>query len=628
MKTERFSWYVASVALGVLACCPTLVKAQAQGESVLENNMLRLVATPGQPGIVVSSKSEEGGERMELRLLASGAATSALVDKAEIGTNNEGEKILRVTTGAAQAEITLGAGPFVKVTPVKDATAIEVRGDARYAAVPDFFADDVVLDPVHLAMPSLTVPAENFLLQFMEGGNTIVMCIWPGRLKQPAANSGAASARKEEKEGPEPQVDLLFADEGKARRISAVRIEFQNQPVYTGILEQKGLWQDEGAAALPTYKPTAIAWKRPFEARWRGDFIVAEGQRLADWPTRNQSFDFRSTSSVQKENADPLDARFHAATSSKRSANWWEQGMQWWEKGDQDSPQIWQESLASFFIYPAVFKGDEVRLCLYADKRARNKPHVYERVIIYPLGRVPATPLTVFTPVDLMREALGQGPCEYILDLAGIKPRQAGGDRQTLAYATCGLWDYHISPILGKLKRKPDGTFEPLDEKTKSHLIQAMEDMWYFVHAIHDRLREYAKWGAEADAFCKRESAKNPKNKPIADQALAQLAGLNSDLGRHKFDGPGSEAYWKERIPELIEMVKVDKYADVAAIGKIRDLGNEQDERVSRCRQYVKAVLQEILFQDTRDPGARAFVADLRNRCHGMLRNQCPKEGF
>ena len=81
----------------------------------------------------------------------------------------------------------------------------------------------------------------------------------------------------------------------------------------------------------PPCRPTsrrAIAWKRPFEARWRGDFIVAEGRRLADWPTRNQSFDFKSTSNVQKAewwqgNPDPLDARFAAATSSKRARDWW-----------------------------------------------------------------------------------------------------------------------------------------------------------------------------------------------------------------------------------------------------------------------------------------------------------------
>ena len=594
----------------------------------MENEALRLAAAPGQPGVRVWFRPDGGSPRMELALVASGAAQSAPVDKAELGADKEGTGVLRVTAGAAQVEISLGAGSFVKVTPVKEAGRVEVRAVARYVALPDFFADDVVFDPVRLAGSTLTVPAENFLLQFVEGGDTMVMCIWPGKLKQAGAKSAAAPGPREEKAGSEPQVDLVFAGEGKARRISAARIEFRGQPVYAGILGQKGIWHDEDAAALPTYKPTAIAWKRPFEARWRGDFIVAAGQRLADWPTRNQSFDFRSTSLAQKENADPLDARFLAATSSKRSANWWEQGVQWWERGNQDSPEIWQESLASFFVYPAVFKGEEVRLCLYADKRARHKPHVYERVLIYPLGRVPATPLDVFTPVDLMRDTLGQGPCEYILDLAGIKPRQAGGERQTLSYATCGLWEDHIGPIVRQFKKKPDGTFEPLEEKTQTHLIQAMEDMWFFVHAIHDRLREYKKWGADMAVFCQQESPQSPKKKVIAGQALAQLDRLNADLGRHRFEGPGSEAYWRDRIPELIRSVKAGHYAEVGSIAKIRDLGNEQDERVSRCRQYVKAMVQEIIFQDTSDPDARAFAGELRERCHRMLRNQHPKEGF
>ena len=75
-------------------------------------------------------------------------------------------------------------------------------------------------------------------------------------------------------------------------------------------------------------------------------------------------------------------------------------------------------------------------------------------------------------------------------------------------------------------------------------------------------------------------------------------------------------------------MVKADQYADLATIGKIRDLGNDQDERVSRCRQYVKAILQEIVFQDTSDPDARTFAAEIRDRCHRMFRNMHPKEGF
>ena len=603
--------------VGLLLGSSSLTSVWAQDGAELANKSLRMVAQPGQPGVAVYLKSDASSKRMELALLATGAAKSESISKAEVVKSASGRSLLRVSAGSAEAEFTLGTSGFVKVTPGKNASSVEVRTGARYAVLPDFFADDVVFDPAHLAMPTLTVPAENFLLHFIEGGNTLVMCIWPGRLKQ-----------AETKDAAEPQVDLLFAGEGKTRRIAASRIEFQNKPIYAGIIEQKGLWQDEDATALPTYKPSAIAWKRPFEARWRGDFIVAEGKRLADWPARNQSFDFQSTAKVRTEKwweggDDPLDARFFATTTQSNLKL-----AKWWEKGDENAPQIWQESIADFFIYPSVFKGDETRLCLYADKKARDKPHVYERVLIYPLGRVPATPLNVFTPVDLMRETLGQGPCEYILDLAGVKPRPIGGDRPILSHATCGLWNDHIKPIASALKKKPDGNFEPLDEPTKAHLIQALEEMWYFVHAIHDRLREYKQWGADMDAFCKQEAAKNPKVKVIADLTLANLDRLNSDLARHKFEGPGSEAYWKDRVPELIQLVKANQYADLGTISKIRDLGNNQDERVSRCRQHVKAVLQEIVFQDTADPAARAFAAEVRDRCHRMLRNQHPKEGF
>ena len=609
--------YAFAVALLAGASWTAPTWAQVQGEATLENKALRVVARPGQPGVAVYLKSDAAGKRMELAVLASGATQCAPVSKAEVVKSESGRSILRVCAGSAEADFTLGTSGFVTVTPGNNASSVEVRTGARYAVLPDFFADDVVFDPVRLAMPALTVPAENFLLHFIEGGDTLVMCIWPGRLKQAEAKDAA-----------EPQVDLIFSGEGNARRIAASRIEFQNKPVYAGVIEQKGLWRDEEAGPLPTYKPAAIAWKRPFEARWRGDFIVAEGRRLADWPTRSQSFDFQSTAKVRTEKwweggDDPLDARFFATTTQSNLKH-----AKWWEQGDENAPQIWQESLADFFIYPAVFKGEEVRLCLYADKQARGKPHVYERVLIYPLGRVPATPLNVFTPVDLMRETLGQGPCEYILDLAGVKPRPIGGDRPLLSHATCGLWNEHIKPIIDGLKKKPDGSFEPLDEKTKAHLIQALEEMWHFVHAIHDRLREYKQWGADMESFCKQEAAKSQQVKVIADLTLANLARLTSDLARHKFEGPGSEAYWKERVPELIQLVQANQYADLDSISKIRDLGNEQDERVSRCRQHVKAVLQEIVFQDTGDPGARAFATEVRDRCHRMLRNQHPKEGF
>jgi hypothetical protein len=61
-------------------------------------------------------------------------------------------------------------------------------------------------------------------------------------------------------------------------------------------------------------------------------------------------------------------------------------------------------------------------------------------------------------------------------------------------------------------------------------------------------------------------------------------------------------------------------------VGNIRNLGNQQDEMVSRCRQYVKGIRQDMILQDTADPEVRKFVAAVRERCQQILRNRHDKE--
>ena len=176
---------------------------------------------------------------------------------------------------------------------------------------------------------------------------------------------------KAEKEGPEPQVDLVFAGEGQARAGSPRRGSNSRTSRYTpAFSSRKASGTMKTSRALPGYKPTAIGWKRPFEASWRGDFIVAEGKRLVGLANPQSVLRLQEHQQPRRNGGGsaaptPLDARFAAATQQARELV---EEAAWWEQGDENAPQIWQESLASFFIYPAVFKGDEVRLCLYADK--------------------------------------------------------------------------------------------------------------------------------------------------------------------------------------------------------------------------------------------------------------------
>ena len=156
-----------------LLVCGVVASVQAQSEVAIENMGLRLAATPGQSGVAVYAKSGVDGKRLELAVLRRARRRRRPFVRSSLRRAIPTGKALRVSTGNAEAEFTLGVGGIVTIRPGKNAASVEVRTGARYAILPDFFADDVVFDPVHLAMPTLTVPAENFLLQFLEGGNTM-----------------------------------------------------------------------------------------------------------------------------------------------------------------------------------------------------------------------------------------------------------------------------------------------------------------------------------------------------------------------------------------------------------------------------------------------------------------------
>src|SRR5205807_8359179 len=62
-------------------------------------------------------------------------------------------------------------------------------------------------------------------------------------------------------------------------------------------------------------------------------------------------------------------------------------------------------------------------------------------VLIYALNRLAETPVTSYTPVDIVRNTLGVGPCQYILDVEGQKQQHVGR-------ATC-----HVRTLLGEICR-------------------------------------------------------------------------------------------------------------------------------------------------------------------------------
>ena len=587
-----------------------------RGSVAVESDRLTVVVAEGAPGPVLHTPGQPA-TRVELAVL-SPDKTAGAVSAVSIAEPGAADTTVRFACGKTEAELQVTAlGPFVRLKPRKGAAHVEITVQARYVMLPDFFGDDVIYDPRRLKRDALTVPAENFLLSLPAGGRTIVASVWPGNLKK--------------KDALEQKVDILLAGKNGSRHVRGHRIELLGRPVHIAVMERKDLWHDLDISKWDAYTPRAIDWTPPFAAKWRADFVVAEGKVSADWMTQSQSFPM----------VGPITP-----------------GDKQWFRKSKTYPTIWQEAIGHI-ICPAWLQGGKAHVCVYADgaERRKERGHTraerrkaqaakkkgetytpkpfryannYERVIVYPIDRTKKTPLDAWTLTDVMRQTLGTGPCEYVLDVAGVKARPDGGTRKLLAGATCPLWDHHIFPILSRdVRRLTPGAKLP-DDKQK-HLIRALEDMMYFVHAVHDRIREYRSFADGMAKFCDSDAARSGPVKPLAAKikglalALRRTTGLVDRKGK---TGETAEQHWDDQVKLMIEQAKTGRYKLAGTVAKIRGLGNQQDQAVARCRRYVKAMRQEAALADSADPAAAAFALRVRKMCQSILRNKHRKEGW
>lgn len=592
--------------------------------AVVENGKIQLTVAIDSQRVGLSSQRS----RIELNT-SSDKSTENKIAKIKLAKKENTEAVLTVGTDTEEINIRIPAGqPFVEVIPEKGSKFLEVAGEIAYSILPDFFGNDVVYSVSRLKANKASIPAENFLVNLLKGGNGIGICIWQGNL----------SLRKEEKHNVE-QEPLVELEKG-SEFIQKARIEFMGKPIYVALLTAEKIWFEQDVKDEPAQKPITLEWQRPFEAKWRADFINKAGMFSKDHMTGVLSWDAWYTS----ENAGKLDGDANPTMSM--------QGL-------------WPYFLVSAWIKDGVKADNKFYIAMYADmndrkqaeaknkalqKEAKNKgtsfvrvypTNIFERVIIYPVDRRKNTPLEQFTLTDIMREALGQGPCAYILDLEGIKPIPGGGDRETLA--TCGNYDTYISKFveatrgrdswikIGKESKKLTGLKpgERLVPEYEAFLIEKLEDFIYFVTAVNSRLKQYRSFHDNLVAYCQESAKKNDKLNVVATRILqhAKLLGERCSEKTLK-DMTAKRDEWERKINQLIEEVKNGQYANIAKSGDIRNYAESQDILVSFCRRAVKTIRQESAEIDSSDPEVVAFIRKVREMCHSALRKKHGMEGW
>jgi len=221
------------------------LKHEFTGDAVLANDKLAVVFRTAAHGLEVYSLTA-AGPKLRASLGHAGGRPSAIGSAAGgvgIAENTAGAIMVEVgfsadTVGSLKFRLTTGEG-ILEIRAGQMAKAVHVTTKGRYLVIPDFFADDMVFG--RNALDGVLLPAENFLLSLIDGGDAIAMCVWQSGQQTVSANS------------------IRVGDES----LSSWTIDcLPGKSIWLAFLEGQGIWQSGYAAESPDAK-------LPFPAKWR-----------------------------------------------------------------------------------------------------------------------------------------------------------------------------------------------------------------------------------------------------------------------------------------------------------------------------------------------------------------------
>jgi hypothetical protein len=529
--------------------------AAFKGDATLSNGRISLVIP-------------KSGSGAEIRV---GAATRAVlhmsgvakIDRVAVTEYGKGGATLEIGNAKVRAKLKVKKGDVtVEVQPGEGADKLRVDCPSRFIVLPDFFADDIVIDARKLPPASVEIPSENFMLQLAGKGEAIVMSVF---------------------ENKEQDFRLSLNGTGNDRVATGSEIEFgKGRKIWVSVLEAPQIWHVREIEAADAGKTLPLDWKMPFPAAWRCDLTRAND--LADsWEML-----------VQKDK----DSDYVKPS--------------WMGGGPEKMPvsrKRWTTVLGSF-LYPVWSDADHNGFIqpLKHDKLAFKGP-----AVIYPVNRLNETPLDVFTVIDLVRNTLGAGPCEYLLDLEGNRSEYKGR-------ATCSSRDVLT------------GIYKEGQQKAKhADVEKVLQDDLIFVKHIRGRITRYVEFGHKIREYLAEQKKAHPELKEpigelekIAEEIDARFAAreekmktpdyvakMNDDFRRDVMDYEGGDA-----------LDRCKKYAKALV-----EVGDNQDELSGECRWVVKALRQKAGLLMAADARMAPIAAELRARTQEALKNPAGHEG-
>jgi hypothetical protein len=338
--------------------------------------------------------------------------------------------------------------------------------------------------------------------------------------------------------------DAIIEGAGEKASLQGVEIEcVPGKSLWIALLEGPGIWHSQGITARETGE-VKLAWRRPFAAQWRCDVVGSGG--LA----HSSSF----------------------ADAPGASA---------------DAAQCWFDQEQAF-----------VRLLRPSPTEAHTTASAGETtLLVYPIDRSTATPLTAFCVNDVMRSALGTGPCQYVLAAEGMGT------------------EYPATPDL--VSRWMEEQFRKGKvQKESAALRDRLNQMTRHMEEVQGRIRDYGKLADRIQLTCE-DPGLNAEFRPLAQELLKLLEEMRRAVGADENVCRSAE----QAAQEILALAEKEGSADAwqQEMAKVRALGGIQDSSLARCRMVLRQVIQSCR-------GAQGAEMDFADRVKKLAQSGLRKE--
>jgi hypothetical protein len=204
--------------------------APFRGDAVITNGRIAAVLRKSGASVEVYSVWPSGVEpRVKLQLVDKEGNPAKRLASVSVLSNDRGavqlEAKYKTSKGSdLTAKFRIKRGEvMLEAEPGAGAHRLRIDAPSRFVVLPDFFADDILIDSRQITSEVVQLPSENFLIHMLGNGNSLAMCVFENR---------------------EQEVQVKLSGKGQERVIAESEVTFgEGKKIWMALLDAPGIWQ-------------------------------------------------------------------------------------------------------------------------------------------------------------------------------------------------------------------------------------------------------------------------------------------------------------------------------------------------------------------------------------------------